>query len=241
MSTYSSKQLAATFFEELNSKKVGEKSISTFKCQCGISRSQDLKKGYVNLVSHIKSQHPDWKEIMDSKKKIEEDKNPFINRKASTYFSWLDWVIMDDLPFTFVERPRTRKYSKMEPVGVGTFMKYLKLLTAEVETKVASVLPNKFGLILDGWSEENTHYIALFACAPSLLILLSIAPPYDEENYDALSHKAFIQDTLDIFGKSLANVWFLVGDNAPVNKRLSDLILYLPGKLFIYRKKNPQT
>ena len=56
-------------------------------------------------------------------------------------------------------------------------MKLLKSLTVEVERKVASKLPNKFGLILDGWSEGNTHYIALFACAPSLMTLLSIAPP----------------------------------------------------------------
>ena len=110
-----------------------------------------MKKGYVNLVSHIKGQHLDWKEIKDSKKKLEDDKNPFINRKviihskASKYYSWLEWIIMDNLPFNFVEKSLTRKNSKLEGVGVGSLMKYLKLLTAEVERKVASLLPNKFG------------------------------------------------------------------------------------------------
>ena len=104
MSSYSSKQLAATFFEEIDSKQVGSKTITTFKCQCGTERSQDLKKGYINLISHIKNQHPDWNHIMDSRK---DDQNPFINRKASTYYSWLQWIIMDNLTFTFVEKPLT--------------------------------------------------------------------------------------------------------------------------------------
>jgi hypothetical protein len=203
---------------------MGSKTITTFKCQCGTERSQDLKKGYVNLVSHIKTQHPDWNITMDTKQRMKDNQNPFINRKASTYYSWLRWIIMDNLPFTFVEKPLTRKNSKLENVAVDSLMKHLKSLTEEVERKVASLLPNKFGLVLDGWSEGTKHFIALFACAPTQMILLSIAPPYDEQNYDAQTHKAFIIDVLAQYGKSLSNVWFLVGDNAPVNTRLSDLM-----------------
>jgi hypothetical protein len=51
-----------------------------------------------------------------------------------------------------------------------------------------------------------------------------MAPPFDEENYDAPSHKSFIVDVLDLFKKNTENVLFLVGDNAPVNTRLSDLL-----------------
>jgi hypothetical protein len=118
MSPYSSKELVATFFEEIESNEVNNKTITTFKCQCGTKRSQDLKKGYVNLVSHIKNQHLDWQPIMESKKRNDDKRNPFINRKASMYFSWLEWIIMGNLPFTFVEKPLTRKNTKLEVIGV---------------------------------------------------------------------------------------------------------------------------
>ena len=221
---YSSKELATTYFEEIESKEVGNKTVTTFKCRCGTKRSQDLKKGYVNLVSHIKNQHLDWQEIMNAKKKITDNQNPFLNRKAGTYFSWLEWIILDNLSFTFVERPLTRKNTKLEAIGVVSLMKYLKQLTVEVERKVSSLLPNKFGIVLDGWSEGTTHYIALFACCSTQMFLLSIAPPLDEEHFDSASHVAFIKDVLSFFGKSLDNVSFVVGDNAPVNLRISDLI-----------------
>ena len=224
MSEYSSKQLATTFFEEIESKQEGSRTITTFKCQCGTTRSQDLKKGYVNLLSHIKNQHPDWKDIMDSKKMQIDQQNPFINKKASTYYSWLQFIVIGNFPFTVVEHPLVRKMSKYESVGVSSVKKYLKSLTMEVEQKVALLLPNKFGIILDGWSEGTTHYIALVACFSTQMVLLSIAPPFDEQNYDAQSHKAFILDVLAYYGKSLSNVWFLVGDNAPVNTLLSNLM-----------------
>jgi hypothetical protein len=228
MVEYSSKSLATTFFERVDSKEINGKTITTFKCQCGISRSQDLKKGFVNLVSHIKSQHPDWQGVMDAKMKNKDQTHLFVNKKASTYFAWLEWIVMDNLPFTFVEKPLTRKNTKLDPIGVTSLMKYLKKLTEEVEKKASDELPDKFGLILDGWSEGNTHYIAVFACFPknsvTKTILLAIAPPFDEENYDAPSHKSFIVDVLDLFEKKTENVLFLVGDNAPVNKSLSDLL-----------------
>ena len=104
-SPYSSKELAATFFEESGSKEDGSKIITIFKCQCGTTRLQNLKKGYVNLVSHIKDQHPDWKEIMDSKKiDKEENRNPFINRKASRYYSVKRNVTRWSSTFTMLRR-----------------------------------------------------------------------------------------------------------------------------------------
>ena len=102
---YESKAIAATFFEEISSEEKSNKTITKFKCQCGTIRSQDLKKGYVNLISHIKDQHKDWESIMESKH-IGSNTSimQFVNKKASSIFSWLEWIIMDNLPFTFVEK-----------------------------------------------------------------------------------------------------------------------------------------
>jgi hypothetical protein len=53
---------------------------------------------------------------------------------------------------------------------------------------------------------------------------LSIAPPYDEQSFTAETHPAFIIDVLELYGKGLMNLVYLVGDNAPVNTCLSDLL-----------------
>ena len=226
---FDSKAIAATFFEKVSSEEKGNATITKFKCQCGAQRTQNLKKGYQNLISHIKDQHKNWEEIMESKHLEGTSKiTQFVNRKASTIFSWLEWIVMANLPFQFVENTLTRKNSKLEHISTDTLMKYLKLLTAQVEIKVSEELPPQFGIVIDGWTEGNRHYIAVFACysiadktkAP----LLAIAPPYDEENYDAASHKAFIGDVLELFKRGIHDLLFLVGDNAPVNKSLANLL-----------------
>ena len=152
-----------------------------------------------------------------------------IPKKGNNIFNWLTWIIEDNLPFSFCERPNTKKFSKLEPISVDTLMKYIKLTTERVEKKVADSLPNHFGVIIDGWKEGTTHYIAIFASYSDSegvghFPLLSIAPPFYETNYSAANHKAFIGDVLEIYGKSLENLIYLVADNASVNTCLADLI-----------------
>jgi hypothetical protein len=108
-------------------------------------------------------------------------------------------------------------------------MKFLKLTTEMVEKKVANSLPSQFGIIIDGWKEGTTHYIAVFASFPGdggvgKYPLLAIAPPFDETSYTAENHKAFIADVLELFGRSLDNLIYLVADNASVNTCLADLL-----------------
>ena len=90
---FDSKAIAATFFEKIGSEENGGITITKFKCQCGITRAQNLKKGYQNLISHIKDQHSNWEEIMKSKH-LEGTSTitQFINTKASNIFYWLEWV-----------------------------------------------------------------------------------------------------------------------------------------------------
>ena len=86
----------------------------------------------------------------------------------------------------------------------------------------------QFGIWINGWSEGNRHYIAVFVCYYKEDIaeipLLAITSLFNEENYDAASYMAFIGDVLKLFRKNLKNLIFLIGDNAPVNKSLVDLL-----------------
>ncbi|MEY3452260.1 MAG: hypothetical protein RL711_2088 [Bacteroidota bacterium] len=48
--------------------------------------------------------------------------------------------------------------------------------------------------------------------------------PWLHLSYTAEVHRDFIGDVLELFGKSIENLLYLVADNAPVNTRLSDLL-----------------
>jgi hypothetical protein len=139
---FESKAIAATFFEQVSSVENGNVTVTKFRCHCGVERTQNLKKGYQNLVSHIKEHHNNWQDIMTSKTLEDNTKiTRFVNKKSSTVFSWLEWIVMANLPFVFVENELTRKNTK-----------------------------------------------------------------------------------LDLFNKNFSNLIFMVGDNAPVNKSLADLL-----------------
>ena len=73
---------------------------------------------------------------MNSKKK-DHPQSLFVNRKGSNIFNWMEWVIMDNHSFNFVEKPLTKKHTKLEPISVDTLMKYIKLVTeyGAVESK----------------------------------------------------------------------------------------------------------
>ena len=50
----------------------------------------------------------------------------------------MEWVIMDNHSFSFVEKPLTKKHTKLEPINVDTWIKYIKLITEYVEKDVAN-------------------------------------------------------------------------------------------------------
>ena len=79
-----------------------------------------------------------------------------INKGASTIYYWLELIVMCNLPFSFVENQYIRKGMKYSDISVDTLMKYIRKLTAAVEEEKSNHLPEKFGLIVDGWSEGST-------------------------------------------------------------------------------------
>ena len=73
--------------------------------------------------------------------------------------------------------------------------KYLKAVAQVVEDNTKEILPEKFALVFDCWSEDSTHFLAIFARFPSndakgfKNILLSFSPFEDETNFSAQSLK----------------------------------------------------
>eukprot|EP00733_Pompholyxophrys_punicea_P000830 Pompholyxophrys_punicea_v1_NODE_313_length_2295_cov_18.692411.p1 type:complete len:169 gc:universal NODE_313_length_2295_cov_18.692411:1111-1617(+) len=102
----------------------------------------------------------------------------------------------------------------------------MQLLTKEVEQRAASKLVGSLGLF---WMVGmlTVHFVALFACIPKVnhYVLIALSPLLCEDDFSSQSHKEFIESVLvDIYGKSLADVGYLVEDNVSTNKHLADLM-----------------
>jgi hypothetical protein len=190
-----------------------------------VLNAQETSKGFSNLMSHIRTAHTDYLNVMESKKKDAKESNQlykFVNMKSSLVYNWLELVIELNFPFALLENKLFRKAVKYEDISVDTFQKYLYLVTAEVEVQVAKDLPAKFGLVIDGWSEGNQHFFGLYAASEKGFPLLAFAPPFDEDSYTATNQAAFIADCLEIYGKTVKDVLFLVADNTAVNPATAD-------------------
>ena len=124
----------------------------SFKCRCGKLRKQAKSAGFQNLISHIFSDHKDY--VADMTSNFSSLGSFVLDKKTETIYGYLEWVIMAELPFTFVENDLTRKFSKLGVLSRSTFMKYLQGVTKEVEMIIKKQLLSKFGLIFDGWTDN---------------------------------------------------------------------------------------
>ena len=146
-----------------------------------------------------------------------------IKKKAQNVFAWLDWVCNDLMPFSFVDLPRTRKYSNLNPICRNTLMKYLNLVTLEVENAIKDQLPDKFVIAFDGWTTGSTHYVGIMATVPKEssyeTMLLAFTPLIDETCLNSTEQCRLIEETLELYGKDLDNVVAFICDNRELNKR----------------------
>ena len=122
---------------------------------------------------------------------------------------------------SFVETKEFRDYSSLDPIGVDTLAKYLGLVDLEIENTLKIELPQRFGLLIDGWTEGTTHYYGLFAAyskgTNNYQRFLTISPPFDETEYGAVSQASFIVDTVEAYNRNKDSILFLVGDNTNTN------------------------
>lgn len=196
-------------------------------CICSWSTKFKSIRGYSNMERHIKASHKNYKELtVDNEQTLLSEF--FYTDKTKTYWGWLDWVARDLHPFAFVEKEGTLKHGGLSGICVDTFMKYLSLLTKVVESKIAILLPDKFALVFDGWSNGTRHYVAIFASIPDAesklgykSLLLCFSPLTDEESQSADSHIKYFDFILRLYGKSWLNVSAIIGDNCSTNKSIA--------------------
>ena len=131
------------------------------------------------------------------------------------------------LSLTMNSQENIRK--NMDKICRQIIVKYVQELTRKVEEKLSAELPNRFALVIDGWTDAptSTHYLAVLpviqtdrikkACNP----LLAFSPLIHEGDIISDSHLEFITSTLEISNKDLSAVSSLIGDNVNMNIKLA--------------------
>ncbi len=150
---------------------------SLWVCFCKIERKQS-GSGYNNVLSQVQSRHAaqlqDLRNAEDSDAssgtvnyatgpESELRESYFFRPKVISAHEWIEFVTAAILPFSVVENHSFQKQSKFQLIHRSSLMKYVSKLTRSVESKIRTFLPENFVLLFDGWTEGNTHFVALFA------------------------------------------------------------------------------
>lgn len=219
-------------------------SDGKFKCH-SCNNTYSKSNGYTNLLTHLRIAHPDY--LQQAKRSFERGNRlglQVVDQRTTDIFKWVERCVMDKMPFTFCERPFVRQNSTMESISAGTLKKYVGLLYIHTREVVAEILPSALGLVIDGWSSNSRHYVAIIAvfndpdvpqpkepnpnydegaqCLTRRYFLLAFCPLENEEDLGAQSLFDLIADTISTFNKPWSSVLFMVGENCLVNQCIGD-------------------
>ena len=122
--------------------------------------------GYSAFVQHMTGSHSStWRRDLNELKSnnarngnLDGYVRRTVSDKAINLFNWIDWVVFENLSFSVVENPRTRKYSSLQPITADTLMKHMGLLSQRVLEKLkereASTLMEKRRAVLPTYTLE---------------------------------------------------------------------------------------
>ena len=183
-------------------------------------RESDIKcdwkrSGYHNLQNHLECGHIDYKDHIRKWKRG--GKGPLdgymitATDKAKNIFAWINWIVEENLSFSFCTKRLTRENTKLKKISRNTLKKYMTLIFEEVKSVISQKLPDTFGLIIDGWSLDSHHYSAVFATfldsstdeIVDFLLTCNVAEDVD----DSTDFDSLLPESLKTFGFTAAD-WF---------------------------------
>lgn len=215
----STRELCSFFFSPVET--------GLFKCNiCGNQRKQAAGTGYSNLLSHLAGKHP---RHADDYAEFQRRAIPrmevfgFVDPDTSNMYDWMRYVVERNLPLAEVDNKLTRQLVKMRPTCAETLKKKMRHVAKRVGEKIAGEMGQVFGLMFDGWSAGPLHFVALIAVyeqgGERQQRLLALSNLEDGQTADA--HIEYVVSVLAIYGKDLANVKFLIGDNCSTNQSMA--------------------
>ena len=246
--TYNSKQLCTYYYS-------ASKDGKEWRCR----KCEQLKSkngGWTNLLSHLKScVGKDFTlQYLEHATRVQQQHSSHVgvdgnSAPAATMHSfvlrlsdaekemaeWISYLVERNQPISLVDCPATRRLAKLKPVSSKSVRKHiLSLMTVVKEHIKHRLLPAKFALVFDGWTEGTDHYIGIWASYNTtdgsddgkehpIQTLLSIRPLLADgiEGMTAQDHLCHINRILEGYGKNKTNVICLVGDNCTVNQSIA--------------------
>jgi hypothetical protein len=209
------KEICATYFNDFKIIQIPDKGAikahTVVTCACG----DNLKwngpcQGYTNMMAHIYKKHPNFSEEWEIFKEMRDNgahqatlQQYLICPKAQQYYDYLSLFVEHNLPHSLLDSESFKKILKLKSLSRTTFGKVLRNVASRVEVKIQEMLPECFGIMLDGWSYGSEHFIALFAIFGKDQVLLNMATLPEETNLTAESHKQYIEETLESDGKTI--------------------------------------
>ncbi|ETO99561.1 hypothetical protein F441_23023 [Phytophthora nicotianae CJ01A1] len=183
-------------------------------------------------MQQVRREHPDYEAIMLAASTAETGSMlSYVRQSTLNVYGWMNWILKNNLPLSFCENRAARRYTNLDPICVETLVSAMDSLTRVVERAIAAELPERFGLLFDGWTHASQHFIAAFACYDAggvrKTALLSMAPLLDalDDDLSARGHMEFLANMLPRdYGKQLSQCLFLVADNCAVNRLLATLM-----------------
>ena len=140
-----------------------------WECKCGTTRKQS-GSGYTDLVTYVVYQHSSEYDALirnsSSHSAFSNSPNLFYNSKTAQVHGFLDLVLNGLHPFYVTENHVFRGSIRFPPLRYRTLMKFMHMLTRHVEAKITRRLPEKFAVVFDGWSENQTYFAGIFATVP---------------------------------------------------------------------------
>ncbi|ETP40985.1 hypothetical protein F442_11766, partial [Phytophthora nicotianae P10297] len=114
--------------------------------------------GYTNLLNHLRRNHEDYEqETLEAARHQNPLRLHLVSARTRDLYRWIEWIVCDRLPFTFVERRLTQQDAALSLVCEDNLVRYIVLIFELLEQRVARELSPAFGLVIDGWTSSNRH------------------------------------------------------------------------------------
>jgi hypothetical protein len=200
--------------------------------------------GWTNLLSHIRScigadyeklfvEHKKHKALSASSSAL----SGFFVRvsdKEKEMHQWIKFIVLKNLPVSFVDCPHTRDIARLKPISARTLRRHILSLRDVLKETLRKELPSKFVVVFDGWSEGTQHYIGVAASYMKTVdgketacqTMLSMKPLLTDgiTGMRAIDHIEHLSKVLEGYGKSKNDIICLVGDNCAVNQSMARIL-----------------
>lgn len=229
--SHPSKSVCEFFYTEVQSR--------IWKCNKCL-KTKTKNGGWTNLLSHLRAcVGLEYEKIYDDHKKLETTASVArtgrfflrVSEREREMYQWIKFIVMKNLPVSFVDCPYTREIAKLKPVSGRTLRCNILALREILRESIKRDLPSKFIVVFDGWSEGSHHYIGVAASYMTKIdskevavqTMLSMQPLLTGgiQGMRAKDHLEHLLRILQSYGKTCADIICLVGDNCSVNQSMA--------------------